>query len=53
MSMARYKFDERTQTIIERFAVPIGIYQVVDGHVLTVAASDGLCDLFRGCHCFM
>ena len=44
--MERYRFDERTQAIIEKLVVPIGIYQVVDGHVATLVASDGLCELF-------
>ena len=46
MQMERYRFDEQTQATIEGLVVPIGIYQVVDGHVVTLAASDGLCELF-------
>ena len=44
--MAKYRFDPHTQEIIERIVVPIGIYQYVDGHVRTLAVSDGLCELF-------
>ena len=44
--MTGYRFDEHTQSIIERSVVPIWIYQVVDGHIVTVAASEGFCRLF-------
>ena len=44
--MTRYRFDEQTQSIIEKAVVPIGVYQVVDGRIATVAASVGLCRLF-------
>ena len=44
--MKRYRFDEHTQAIIEKAVVPIGVYQYVDGHIATVAASEGLCRLF-------
>lgn len=44
--MARYRFDPSTQAVFEQSVVPIGIYQVVDGQVVTLVASDGLCELF-------
>ena len=44
--MGRYHFDAHTQAALEHSVVPIGVYQVVDGHVVTLIASDGLCELF-------
>ena len=44
--MTRYRFDGHKQAAIENTVVPIGVYQVVDGHVATLAVSDGLCELF-------
>ena len=44
--MARYSFDQHTQAAYEQSVVPVGIYQLVDGHVVTLVASDGLCELF-------
>lgn len=44
--MERYCFDQHTQEAFEHCVVPIGIYQVVDGRVVTLVASDGLCELF-------
>ncbi len=46
--MERYRFDVHTQAVLEGLDVPIGIYQLLDGHVVTLMASDGLCELF-GC----
>ena len=44
--MERYRFDKYTKAALENSVVPIGVYQVVDGQVVTLIASDGLCDLF-------
>ena len=44
--MERYGFDQYTKAALENSVVPIGVYQVVDGQVVTLIASDGLCDLF-------
>ena len=44
--MERYRFDEHTRAAYEHSVMPVGIYQVVDGHVVTLIASDGLCELF-------
>ncbi len=44
--MEKYRLDENTKASIEDSVVPIGVYQVVDGHVVTLAVSDGLCELF-------
>ena len=44
--MERYRFDKYTRAALENSVVPIGVYQIVDGQVVTLIASDGLCDLF-------
>ena len=44
--MGRYRFDAHMQAAFEHSVVPVGVYQVVDGHVVTLIASDGLCELF-------
>ena len=44
--MEKYRLDENTKADIEDSVVPIGVYQAVDGHVVTLAVSDGLCELF-------
>ena len=44
--MERYRFDKYTRAALENSVVPIGVYQIVDGQVATLIASDGLCDLF-------
>ena len=44
--MKRYEFNATTKASLEQSVVPIGIYQVVDGHVVTLMATDGLCELF-------
>ena len=44
--MGRYSFDKYTKAALENSVVPIGVYQIVDGQVATLIASDGLCDLF-------
>ena len=44
--MGKYSFDAQTKAAMESSVVPIGVYQVVDGHIVTLIASDGLCELF-------
>ena len=44
--MKRYDFDKHTREAFEQSVVPVGIYQVVDGRVVTLIVSDGLCELF-------
>ena len=44
--MKRYSFNKYIQEAFEKSVVPIGIYQVVDGRVVTLVVSDGLCELF-------
>ena len=44
--MEKYRFDDQTREIIESSVVPVGVYQIVDGRVATLAVSDGLCALF-------
>ena len=45
-AMAKYSFDQQTRSTLEASVVPMGVYQVVDGHVVTLLVSDGLCELF-------
>ncbi|MBR1441392.1 MAG: PAS domain-containing protein, partial [Lachnospiraceae bacterium] len=44
--MERFVFDEHMRKVLENSVVPIGIYQMVDGHVVTLIATDGLVELF-------
>ena len=37
--MERYGFDQYTKAALENSVVPIGVYQVVDGQVVTLIAS--------------
>ena len=45
-SVGKYSFDKQTQEIYERLTVPFAVYQFVDKHVVTLALSDGFCQLF-------
>jgi len=44
--MERYEFNASTKAILEQSVVPLGIYQMVDGRVVTLMATNGLCELF-------
>ncbi len=44
--MERFVFDEHMRKVLENSVVPIGIYQIVDGHVVTLIVTDGLIELF-------
>ena len=37
--MERYRFDKYTRAALENSIVPIGVYQIVDGQVVTLIAS--------------
>ena len=42
----KYRFDERTQDILEHLTIPFAIYQYIDKRVVTIALSRGFCDEF-------
>ena len=44
--MQRYRFTEQLQTAYENMQVPFAIYQFIDKQVVTLALSDGFCELF-------
>lgn len=44
--MDRYHFSKEEQAIFEGLKQPFAIYQFVDKRVVTLALSDGFCDLF-------
>ena len=44
--MKRYRFTEQLQTAYESMQVPFAIYQFIDKRVVTIALSDGFCELF-------
>ena len=45
--MERYSFDEKSLAIIEKSCIPYAIFQLVNNRVVTIAISDGFCDLFE------
>ena len=42
----KYRFDQRTQEILEQLTIPFAIYQYIDKRVVTIALSQGFCDEF-------
>lgn len=44
--MKRYRFTEQLQTAYESMQVPFAIYQFINKQVVTLALSDGFCELF-------
>ena len=42
----RFRFDQRTQEILESLSIPFAVYQYVDKRVVTIALSKGFCDEF-------
>ena len=44
--MKRYRFTEQLQTAYESMQVPFAIYQFINKRVVTLALSDGFCELF-------
>ena len=44
--MKRYCFTEQLQTAYESMQVPFAIYQFINKRVVTLALSDGFCELF-------
>ena len=44
--MERYSFTAEKQAMLEHFPQPLAVYQFVDRRVVTLALSDGFCELF-------
>ena len=44
--MDRYHFTEQMQTTYESMQVPFAIYQFINKRIVTIALSDGFCELF-------
>lgn len=42
----KFRFDQRTQEILEHMTIPFAIYQYIDKRVVTIALSQGFCDEF-------
>ncbi len=45
-SIKKYSYDKKSLEIYERLTVPFAIYQFVDKKIVTIAISDGFCQLF-------
>ena len=43
--MERYRFSQQEQELIERMEVPLAIFQLVDKRIVTIAVSNGFCEL--------
>ncbi len=46
MSMEKYRYLEETRRTLERMKQALAVYQVIDGHVVTLLVSDGFRNLF-------
>ena len=44
--MAKFKYSDAEQKLIENSRIPFGVFQYVDGKVVTIAITKGLSDLF-------
>ena len=44
--MERYRLPEQEQKLFESLAQPFAVYQFLDKRVVTIALSDGFCELF-------
>ncbi len=44
--MNRYIFPENERESIESSAIPYAVFQFIDGRVLSIACSEGMCELF-------
>lgn len=42
----KFKFDNKTQEMLENLTIPCAVYQYVDKRVVTIALSRGFCDEF-------
>ena len=43
--MKRYYFSEQEQSLLEGLQTPLAVFQLVDRQVITIAVSEGFCDL--------
>ena len=44
--MEKYRFTEDQKSILEKLQVPFAVYQYIDKRIVTLALSDGFCELF-------
>ncbi len=44
--MAQYRYSEAEQNLIENSLIPFGVFQFVDGKIVTIALTKGLMNLF-------
>ena len=44
--MEKYRIPDSERLLLERLPTPLAVYQFVDGHVFTLALSEGFCTLF-------
>ena len=45
--MSKYQFSDEELKYLEQLPSSLAVYQYVDGHVYTLAVSDGYCEMFR------
>jgi diguanylate cyclase (GGDEF)-like protein len=45
-TVEKYSYDVKTQELMEKLMVPMGIYQFIDQRVVPVVLSDGFCRIF-------
>lgn len=45
--MKQYRFDEKSLSIIEKSCIPYAVFQLMKNRIVTIAISDGFCDLFE------
>ena len=45
--MGHYSFDEKSLAIIEKSCIPYTIFQLINNRAVSLAISDGFCDLFE------
>ena len=46
-AMKKYHIEEGKRLILEKMTVPFAIYQFIDNRIVTLLATDGLCDLLK------
>ena len=44
--MEKYRFPENEQSILESMKIPFAVYQFINDKVVTIALSEGFCELF-------
>ena len=43
--MERYRYSDEEKAVLEGLEQPLAVYQLIDGHIITLAVSDGFCRL--------